>query len=71
MTEFEDYIIDAKKQLNCNASEHYKKNYITYGYTNQEIDANLDYFERCMKFGLSAYKALLFFYDYLNGGYDI
>lgn len=66
MNDFNKYIIDAKEQLNCNASEEYRNNNVTYLYTNDEIDNNLDYFKKCMKNGLSAYKALLFFNDYLN-----
>lgn len=66
MKNFEEYMKDVKRQLYCNASEEYKKEYITYGYTEQQVDENLDYFEKCMKRELSAYKALLFFHDYLN-----
>ena len=38
-----------------------------------EVDVlhNLDYFKRCFNSGLSAYKALLFFNDYMNGDYEI
>jgi hypothetical protein len=32
---------------------------------------NVDYFKKCYMKGLSAYKALLFFHDYLNGDYEI
>lgn len=32
---------------------------------------NVDYFKKCYESGLSAYKALLFFNDYLKGDYDI
>jgi len=59
----DEYISDAKSQLTCNAPND---EYITYDYTESQIDANLDYFEKCMEDGLSAYKALLFFNDYLN-----
>lgn len=58
---FEDYIKDVKQMLNCNASEEYKKKYVTYLYTNEQVDENLEYFKDCMNDGLSAYKALLFF----------
>lgn len=71
MKDLEKYIFNAKQQLDCNASEYYKRNYITYDYTEEQIDNNIAYFERCMKSGLSDYKALLFFYDYLNGDMDI
>ena len=30
---------------------------------------NVDYFKKCYDKELSAYKALLFFHDYLNGDY--
>jgi hypothetical protein len=33
---------------------------------NELVDNNLDYFEDCMNKGVSPYKGLLFFYDYLN-----
>ncbi len=66
-----NYIKIVRKQLDCNATEEYKKSYVTYLYTNDEIDEHLDYFERCKNFGLSAYKALLFFDDYIQGDYDI
>lgn len=61
----EEYIADVKAQLCCNNPTN-QIEYITYDYTEQEIDRNIDYFETCMKDNLSAYKALLFFYDYLQ-----
>jgi Tfp pilus assembly protein PilF len=71
MKDFEKYIEGAKEQLDCNAAEDYKYNYGTYLYTNEQIESNLDYFRRCMESGLSSYKALLFFNDYLEGDYLI
>lgn len=65
---FEEYILNAKSQLHCNASDEYKKEYITYGYTNEQIDENLFFFKECYDMNLSAYKALLFFSDYLRTG---
>jgi hypothetical protein len=44
---------------------------LEYGYSDEMIFSNIDYFKRCNDFGLSAYKALLFFGDYLKGEYDI
>jgi len=44
---------------------------LEYTYTDEQIFGNVEYFEKCKKRGLSAYKALLFFHDYLNGKYDI
>lgn len=32
---------------------------------------NVEYFKKCYAKGLSAYKALLYFNDYLEGNYDI
>jgi hypothetical protein len=61
MQDLESYIFDVKLQLTCNASNEYKTGYITYDYSNQEIDDNLEYFKECMDKGLSAYKALLLF----------
>lgn len=66
MDNFNEYIMDVKSQLDCNATEEFKNNYITYLYSNEDIDNNLDYFERCMNTGESAYIALLFFTDHLN-----
>ena len=42
-----------------------------YTYEDKELFENIEYFRRCQKAGLSAYKALLFLHDYINGGYDI
>ena len=61
---FEEYIKDAKSQLCCNNNEDV--DYITYNYTEEQIDRNLKHFESCMRHGLSPYKALLFFYDYID-----
>ena len=59
-------MVDVRSQLTDNASDKYKSQHITYTYSNEVIDDNLDYFKDCMDQGLSAYKALLFFYDFLN-----
>lgn len=42
-----------------------------YNYSDTLIFDNIDYFKRCKEFGLSAYKALLFFGDYLKGDYKM
>lgn len=68
---FETYMIDVKSQLCCNATDEYKQEYITYGHTNEQVDNNLKYFKSCMNDNLSAYKALLFFNDYLRGDYEL
>lgn len=44
---------------------------LEYGYTDEQLYDNLDYFKRCQEFGLSAYKALLFLDPYINGEYNI
>jgi len=37
-----------------------------YSYTDDELFSNIEYFKDCYKKHLSAYKALLFLYDYLE-----
>ena len=44
---------------------------VEYSYDIELIYKHIDYFKRCQDFGLSAYKALLFFGDYCNGDYEI
>ena len=68
--EFEDYLEDVKSQLCCN-NDLDKVDYITYNYTEQQIERNIEYFKYCLRQNLSAYKALLFFSDYLEGNYEI
>lgn len=60
---FEEYIKDVKSQLCCNNPEIV--DFITYDYSEEEINSNLDYFKECFESNLSGYKALLFFCDYL------
>jgi hypothetical protein len=62
----EEYMDAVRSHLTCNASEYDLNNYITYDYTNEQIDDNIGYFRECKIWGLSPYKALLFFYDHLN-----
>lgn len=66
MKNFNEYMLDVKSQLDENATEYAKNNYVLYTYSNELVDNNLEYFEDCMNKGLSPYKALLYFYDYLN-----
>jgi len=66
MKNFEEYILDVKSQLEENATEYQKNNYVLYTFSNEHIDNNLIYFEYCYSTSLSAYKALLFFGDYLK-----
>jgi hypothetical protein len=66
-TDFKKYIKKVKQQLDCNATKDFKKKYITYLYSNEQVDQNLYYFKKCMTLKTSPYKALLFFYDFLNG----
>ena len=37
-----------------------------YTYTDEQLFSNKDYFKKCYQDNLSAYKALEFFYFYLN-----
>lgn len=37
-----------------------------YTYTDEQIFGNTEYFRKCYKDNLSAYKALLFLHDYLQ-----
>lgn len=69
MITFEEYIKDVKSQLVCNATKEYKSEHITYMFSNQEVDNNLDYFLKSMNDGLSPYKALLYFDLYLEENY--
>ena len=64
-----DYIKEVKSHLECNASDDYKREYITYLYSNDDIDNNLYYFKTAMNNGLSPYKALLFFHYYMLDDY--
>ena len=63
MTDFEGYIKRVKEQLTCNAPN---SEFITYEYTEEQVDDSLQYFRECQRVGLSPYKALLFFNDYLS-----
>lgn len=68
MLSLKNYIWDAKTQLVCNQTMGgVEYQYILYEYTNEQIDDNKSFFNNCRKDGLSAYKALLFFSDYLKG----
>lgn len=42
-----------------------------YTYTNEQLFDNTKYFRKCYNANLSAYKALLFLHDYINGDYII
>jgi len=66
-----DYLTKIKEQLFCNATQEYKNTCITFHYTNEKIDSNIYYFERCKKIGLSPYKSMWFFNDYLQGEFDV
>ena len=35
------------------------------------LKANVEYFKKCFEKDLSAYKALIFFHDYLNGDVEL
>lgn len=66
MKDIENYMLNVKQQLYCNASDEYKNECVTYNYTDELVDKHTDYFISCMNENLSAYKALLFFDDYLH-----
>lgn len=51
---------DVYSQLECNASNEYEKMYITFTYSKEEVENNIDYFKRCYNKNISAYKALTF-----------
>lgn len=69
MKTFNDYIDDVYAQLCENASSEYSSEHITYNYSTKLINEHLEYFQKCYEMDLSAYKALLFFYDHLHGNY--
>jgi hypothetical protein len=64
--DFNRYITEVREQLVENATEEYSNNHTTYVYSNETVDLHLDYFKDCMVKGLSPYKSLLFFGDYLK-----
>lgn len=64
---FEEYMVDVKSQLWCNASSEYRSNYVTFDYTDDVIDLYKDYFEDHWKRNISGYKALNFLYmEFIN-----
>jgi len=63
------YIDDVHCQLSCNNPN--PVDFIVYDYTNEQVKQNETYFRNCLRNGLSGYKALLFFGDYLAGEYRI
>lgn len=62
----DEYMNAVRRQLYYNATESYSNKYITYTYTNKQVQDNVGYFKKCMESNLSPYKALLFFDDFLN-----
>jgi len=65
-SDFVNYMFSVYGQLSCNACKEYQAECITYTYTSTQVNQHLDYFRKCMNDGLSSYKALLFFNDYLK-----
>ena len=61
----DEYMNDVFSQLDCNASDDYRSKHIVYMYEPEQVTVNMDYFMACLRGGMSAYKALLFFHDYL------
>lgn len=66
MKDLKKYIFDVKSQLYHNASEYDKKHYITYLYSDEQIDSNMEYFKECMNDNLSTHNSLELFSNYLN-----
>ena len=64
-----EYYNDVFSQLYCNQDKNTE--HVCYLYTEKQIISNLSYFTKCYNDNLSAYKALLFFHEYLNGDYEI
>ena len=62
----EEYLEDTKRHLNHFQTDNELKEYYNFDYTFQEILENKEYFESCLNKGISTYKALLFFEDYLK-----
>lgn len=62
----DEYLEDTKRHLTYYQTEEDLKIYYTYDYTYEQVLENKDYFESCLDRGISTYKALLFFCDYLN-----
>jgi len=60
----EQYLIDIGIRASDNGHEIDNKE-------RELLKDNVEYFMKCHKVGLSAYKALMYFNDYLNGDYDI
>ena len=60
---FTDYLKDVKSQLCCN---NINPDFITFDYTESEIDENSDYFHEMWMKNISGYKALTFLCDELN-----
>lgn len=61
--DFDRYMNEVINMLEPNATEEYKSQFVTYCYTTEQVNAHLNYFKAAMRFGMSPYKALLFFHD--------
>lgn len=68
--DFNKYMLQVRERLECNATEEYKKENVSYLYSNEQVDANLDYFRRCMREDLPAHLALEYFHYYLEGEFE-
>lgn len=66
---FDKYMERVKEQLTCNTNFEYRREYITFEYTDDQVNDNVEYFRKCMNSGLSPYKALVFFFDALESGH--
>ena len=61
---FKEYLDDIKSKLTCNNSDDI--DYITYDYSEEEIDKYTNFFRQMWSMGISGYKALLFLYDHIE-----
>lgn len=64
---FNEYLTKVYSHLCCNITEEQRKHeyIVCYDYSEEEVRDNISYFQECYHSGLAAYKALLFFYDFL------
>lgn len=64
---FDEYLLKIYSHLCCNISEEKRNSeyIVCYDYTEEEVNRHISYFKECYDKELSAYKALLFFHDFL------
>lgn len=62
---FQTYMENVRSQLTCNNTEE-ERDFIVFDYSQDFINSHRVYFMRSMVAGLSPYKALTFFSDWLE-----